>query len=136
MKTLVIFYSYTGNAKRLAQEFAAKEAADIVEIKDGRRPVKLKAYSLGCFAAMRGNPWPIQPPEVDLAAYNRLVLFSPVWAGSPPPAIHAALVQLPDGKTVSIKLVSASGKSNCKERLEAVLKAKDCTLEGFEDIKA
>ena len=136
MKTLVIFYSYTGNAKRLAQEFAAKEAADIVEIKDARRPVKLKAYSLGCFAAMRGKPWPIQPPEVDLAAYNRLVLFFPVWAGSPPPAIHAVLTQLPDGKTVSIKLVSASGKSNCKERLEAVLKAKDCTLEGFEDIKA
>jgi len=52
MKTLIIFYSYTGNTKRLAQELATREAADIVEIKDLRRPGILKSYSLGCFAAM------------------------------------------------------------------------------------
>jgi len=136
MKTLVIYYSYTGNTKRLAQELAKKESADIVEIKDVRRPGKLKAYSLGCFAAMRGKPWPIQPPEVDLAAYDRLILLAPVWAGNPPPAIHAVLRDLPKGKTVSVKMVSASGGSSCRERLEATIKAKGCTPEGFEDIKA
>ena len=29
MKTLVLFYSYSGHTKRLAQAFAAKEAVDI-----------------------------------------------------------------------------------------------------------
>lgn len=136
MKTLVIFYSYTGNAKRLAQELAAKEAADIAEVKDVRHPGKLKAYSLGCLAAMRGKPWPIQQTEADLTVYDRLILFSPVWASNPPPAVHALLERLPKGKTVSVKMISASGSSGCRERLEAAIKAKGCTLEGFEDIKA
>lgn len=136
MKTLVIFYSYTGNAKRLAQELAEKESADIAEIKDVRRPGKLKAYCLGSFSAMRGKPWTIQPLGVDFTAYDRLILFSPIWAGNPPPAVHAFLEGLPEGKAVSVKMVSASGKSDCRERLEAAVKAKDCTLEGFEDMKA
>lgn len=136
MKTLVIFYSYTGNTKRLAQELAEKESADIAEVKDVNRPGKVKAYLAGCFAAMRGKPWKIQPLSADLAAYDRLILLSPVWAGNPPPAVNALLEQLPDGKTVFIKMVSASGKSGCRERLEAVIKSKSCTIENFEDIKA
>lgn len=136
MKTLVIFYSYTGHTKRLAEELAAKESADAAEIRDRRRPGKLKAYSLGCLAAMRGRPWPIEQPEADLPAYDRLILLSPVWAGNPPPAVHAFLEQLPEGKIISVKMVSASGKSDCRDRLEAAVKAKGCTLEGVEDIKA
>lgn len=136
MKTLVIYYSYTGNAKRIANDYARKGAADIAEIKDAQRPGKLKAYTLGCFAAMRGKQWPIQPLEVDRKVYDRFIVFSPVWAGNPPPAVHAMLESIPKGKTVSIKMVSASGHSKCKERLEAVIKARGCKMDGFEDIKA
>jgi hypothetical protein len=64
-----------------------------------------------------------------------LVLLSPVWAGNPPPAVNAALELLPEGKTIDVKMVSASGKSNCKERLESVIKAKGCVLDGFENIR-
>lgn len=136
MKTLFIFYSYTGNTKRLAQELLAGDIdADITEIKDIRRPGKLKAYSLGCLAAMRGKAWTIQPLEVDLTAYEHLTLLAPVWAGNPPPAFNGIFEQLPEGKTVSIKMISASGNSNCRERLEAVIKAKGGILNSFEDIK-
>ena len=135
MKPLVIFYSYTGHAKARAEALAAAESADIAEIKDVRRPNKLKAYSVGCFAAMKGKAWPIQPLNVDLAAYDRLILLSPTWAGSPPPAVNALLEQLPEGKSVSVKMVTGGGKSGCKERMEAALKAKGCTLESFEDYK-
>jgi len=135
MKTLIIFYSYTGHAKARAEALATAESADSAEIKDVRRPNKLKAYTVGCFAAMRGKSWPIQPLNADMAAYDRLILLSPTWASNPPPAIHALLAQLPEGKTVAVKMVSASGKSGCKERMEATVKAKDCTLESFEDYK-
>ena len=135
MKTLVIFYSYTGHAKARAEALAAAEHADIVEIKDIQRPGKLKAYTSGCFAAMRGKTWPIQPLNADLTAYDRLIVVSPTWAGSPPPAVHALLEHLPEGKAVAVKMVSASGKSGCEDRIEAAIKAKDCTLERFEDYK-
>ena len=136
MKTLVLFYSYSGKTKAVAKELAAKDSADISEIKDAKRPGKPKAYVAGCFAAMRGKAWPIQPLEADLAAYDRLILLSPVWAGNPPPAFNAMLEQLPEDKTVAVKMVSMSGKSSCKERLEAAIKAKGSVLESFEDIKA
>jgi len=135
MKTLIVYYSYTGHAKARAEALAAAESADIAEIKDVQRPGKLKAYSVGCFTAMRGKAWPIRPLNADLAAHDRLILLSPTWAGSPPPTLHALLAQLPKGKAVSVKMVSASGKSGCKERVEAAVKARGCTLESFEDYK-
>ena len=135
MKTLVLYYSYTGHAKTRAQAFAEKESADIAEIKEVKRAGKFKAYTAGCFAVLRGKAWPIQSLDADLTAYGRLILVSPVWAGNPPPFMYAVLAQLPEGKTVSVQMVSASGTSNCKDRVEAAIKAKGCTLESFEDFK-
>jgi flavodoxin len=136
MKTLVMYYSYSGHTKKIAEALAAKEPADIVEIKEAKRPGVFKAYTAGCVAALRGKGWPISPLGADLAAYGRLALLSPIWANNPPPFVNAALELLPEGKTVSIKMVSASGKSNCRKRLEAALDAKNCKLESFEDIKS
>lgn len=136
MATLVAYYSYTGHSRALAQRLASEESADTAEIKDVKRPLKLKAYTAGCLAAMRGKPWAIQPLESDLAGYDRIVLFAPVWANNPAPAINAFVAQLPKGKAVSVKMVSASGKSNCKDRLEAAIKSKGCSLDGFEDINS
>ena len=136
MKTLILFYSYTGHTKKLAEEMSAKESADIAEIKDAKRPGKLKAYCSGCFNALRGKAWPIQPIAADLAAYDRIKICSPVWAGNLPPAVNAALEKLPGGKTVSFTLASASGKSDCRAKIETAVKSKGCTLEGFMDVKA
>ena len=136
MKTLVIFYSYTGHTKTIAQQLAAEESADVMEIVDTARPGVLRAYVAGCFAAIRGKSWPIQPQNPDLSAYDRLILLSPVWASNPPPAVNAILDSLPNGKSIAVKMVSASRRSNCKARLEAGIKAKGSVLESFEDIKA
>ena len=136
MKTLVIFYSYSGKTKALATEYAKKESFDITEIEDVRRPCKLKAYVGGILAVIRGKAWPAKPIEADWTAYDRIALFAPVWADNPPPVVLSALTQLPQGKTVDVKMVSASGKSNCKERLEAAINAVDSVLGELEDIKA
>jgi len=136
MKTLVIYYSYSGKTKTIAVELAEKESFDIAEIKDVRRPGKLKAYVGGILAVMRGKAWPAKPLEVDWTAYDRVMLLAPVWADNPPPVVLSALQQLPEGKTVDIKMVSMSGKSNCKERLESAINAKGNVLGNLEDIKA
>ena len=136
MKTLILFYSYSGKTKAIAQKFAAKESADTAEIKDLKRPGKLKAYIARIIAVMRNKSWPIQPLSIDLAAYDRIILLAPVWAGNPPPPVKSTLELLPKGKTVAVKMVSMSGKSDCRERLETAMKARGCTLEGIEDIKA
>lgn len=135
MKTLIVYYSYSGNTKKTAEALAESESADIEEIVSVKRPWKLKAYTAGIVAAIRGKAWPIQPLEKDLSEYERLVLLAPVWAGNPAPCFNAALELLPEGKSVAVKLVSASGKSDCAERLESAIKAKGCALESIEDVK-
>ena len=132
MKTLVVFYSYSGHTRAKACEL--EEAA--TEIKDVQRPGKMKAYTLGCLAAIRGRAWPIEPLPVDFADFDKFILLSPVWASNAPPAVNAFLEQLPEGKTVAVIMVSGGGKSGCREKLEARIKAKGCMLEDFEDIKA
>jgi len=136
MKTLVLFYSYSGSTKAIAEALAAAESADLCEVKDVRRPGKLKAYTAGVLASIRGKAWPVKPFSADLAEYDRIILLSPVWASNPPPAVVAAFERLPQGKTVAVKMVSASGKSECMARAEAWVELKGGVLESFEDIKA
>ena len=136
MKTLALYYSFTGHTKKAAEALAEREGLDLSEIKSATRPGRLKAYTLGCLAALKGKPWPIQPLEADLSAYDRLVLLAPVWAGNPPPFVNSLWERLPEGKMVAVKIVSASGESSCEKKVEARLKARGCALESFEDIKA
>ena len=136
MNHLIIYYSYSGNTKRIAEDLARKESSDVFEIKDIRPFGKLKAYTAGIIASIRGKVWRIKPPDIEITKYDKITMFAPVWADNPPPAFNAMLEYLPTGKSVLIIMVSASGKSNCKDRLESIINSKGCTLESFEDIKA
>jgi NAD(P)H-dependent FMN reductase len=138
MKMLVVFYSYSGTAKRIAINYAVHIAAETVEVADVKRPGIFKAYTGGCLAAMHGKAGEIEPITFNLAAYDRLVLFTPIWASNTPPAFNALLALLPTGKMIDIKTVSGGGRSGakCKERIAGILHAKGCTLESYEDLKA
>ena len=136
MKTLILYHTFSGKTKAIAEELAKNETADIEEVKEVKRPGKLKAYTAGIVASIRGKSWKIQPLGLNMADYDRLILLSPVWASNPTPAVNALLELLPADKTILVKMISQSGKSECKERLESILKDKGCTLVGLEDIKA
>ncbi|MDR1927334.1 MAG: hypothetical protein LBQ33_01675 [Oscillospiraceae bacterium] len=118
MKTLILYYSYSGHTSALAQALAAQEPAQLLEIKDKRRPSLPKALAMGVFFALRGRGWAIAPLSAALNTCERIRLFAPIWAGNVPPAINAALELLPAGKTVEATLVSGSGQSKCEERLK------------------
>jgi flavodoxin len=136
MKTLVIYYSFSGKTRAISQELAAKESYDIAEIKDVKRFGVIKAFTAGILATAKGKPWPIQPLAVEWSDYDRLILLSPIWAGNQPPAVNAFLEILPEGKAMAVKMVSGSGKSACRERMEAAIKRRGSNLESFEDVQA
>jgi flavodoxin len=135
-KKLVAYYSYSGHSARLATQIANQESADSLEIKDKRRPNKLKTFFVGCPKSISGKPWAIEPLSKNVSEYSEIILVSPIWASNVPPAVNAFLEQLPSGKTVSAKLVSSSGTSNCTARLGNVVKAKGSTFTGAENVKA
>lgn len=134
MKTLILYYSYGGSTRALAEEEARTRGADLCEVKDKRRPGALKAYTLGCLGAIRGKPADIEKPDADLAAYDTLVLMAPVWASNLAPPFNSMVALLPAGKSVEVVATSLSGASgSAREKAEAALAAKGCTLAEYRD---
>ena len=112
MKTTVIFYSYTGHTKKLAQDMADKENADIYEIKEKKSRSKFNAYVFGSFQAMKQKKSDIENIDIDLQLYDKIIIMMPIWAGHPAPAINNVFEILPAGKDVEVIAVSASGNSS------------------------
>jgi flavodoxin len=136
MKKLVIYYSYTGNTKKIAEDLASKESADLLQIQDKKRPGKFKVYTAGCFAAVKCKPWEIKPLEKDINEYDHIYVLAPVWANYPAPQINNIWNKLSSGKKITVKMVSASGKSSCKEKINELITKHGCEMTGFDDIKS
>lgn len=136
MQTLVIFYSYTGNTRRLARKAAEMENADLFEVKIRRTHGKLHTYVIGSLAALRRKTVPIEPITADLKRYDRFIVMGPIWAGYPAPAVNSMLDALPSGKSVEVRMVSASGESRAKDAVLASLAQKGTQSAKYQDIKA
>lgn len=135
MKTLIISYSYTGKTKALAARMAEAENAELREVRDPKRPSVLKAYVLGSFAAMRMKSWPSEWDSSGLADYERIILMAPIWAGHPAPQINSVIAVLPPDIQVEFIVVSAGGDSGCKDKVEAAVKDRGCSLTDFKNVK-
>ncbi len=72
-KTLVVYYSNTGNNKFLAQKIAQHLSCEIEEIK----PLVNKQLFL-----LAGMGFGLKKISQNLATYDRVILCGPVWLGS------------------------------------------------------
>jgi len=91
MKTLVIYYTRTGNAKFLAETIVAELGADIEEVID----LKKRQGTFGWLSAGRdatgGKETEIDPTKRTPTDYDLIIIGQPVWAGNPTPAIRTYL---------------------------------------------
>lgn len=95
MKTLVVFYSYSGNTKSIARIIAQEIGCDLAEI-ETVRPYKGDYNAVvkqGQQEVNRGFMPEIMPLGVDIASYDRIILGSPVWWYTFAPAMHTFLHQ-------------------------------------------
>lgn len=103
MSTLTIYYSYSGNTKRIAQKIHTKIGGDLAEIvplepyPDDYDKVVLQGRQE---VNQRSKP-EILPLNVDLSGYDRILLGTPVWWYTFAPAVRTFLSQYDlSGKTV------------------------------------
>ena len=136
MKTLVIYYSYTGNTRKLAVSIAESEGADLYEIKDREHLSTAKAFAVGAVRSRQGKKMDIEPITADFTAYEKVIVMGPIWAGKPAPQIMEALDKLLPGQHVEAIMVSKSGKSAGRESVQAKTEAKGCRLQDYRDVKA
>ena len=136
MKTLILFYSFSGNTKALASKKATELGADIEEILEVKRMSILKAYTVGIYKAVKRKKAEIQTIKSQLNAYDKIIIMTPVWAYKPAPAFNNIIEQLPAGKKIELILVSAgSGTKNSTQETKALITARGCEVTDYIDIK-
>lgn len=103
MKTAIIYYSYRGNTKEIAEWIQKRVGGDLVRIEtvvpyEGDYN---KVVDQGQDEVNRGYCPEIKPMDVDLQAYDTILLGTPVWWYTFAPAMHTFLKsQNWEGKTI------------------------------------
>jgi flavodoxin len=77
---LISYYSMTGNTRRLAEEIQRATGGKLQEIREPRPRRGLAGVMRALFDALSKRLPPIEPPTLDPADFDLLVLGGPVWA--------------------------------------------------------
>jgi flavodoxin len=122
MKSLVVYYSRTGNTKFVAEEVAAELGADLEEIVD----LKSRNGRLGWLSASRdatGNRiTEIAETQRNPADYDLVVLGTPVWAWSPSAAVKSYIAKRDlSGMTVALFFTMDNNPRGAVEKTKKLL---------------
>ena len=88
-KTLVVYYSYTGNCRQIVNTLTSQIEADVLEIQPAEKGLRYEAnnYALGTqlLNAIKANPndlssYPaIDPVTTSLSDYKNIIIVTPLW---------------------------------------------------------
>jgi flavodoxin len=90
-KTLIIYYSRTGNTKAVCETLAKEINADIVEVKDMNSRMSTPGIIGGMLKTFLGMQTKIFPEKIDMTDYLNVILSAPIWAAKVPPAMRTAI---------------------------------------------
>jgi flavodoxin len=115
MKSVVIYYSYSGNTRKVARVLADglrqdSECAEI-ELKPADESRSFLAQCRRAFKHIRAK---LEPVNYDLSGYDIICLGSPVWAFGPAPALNTYLDNCSgiSGKNIILFTTYGSGTGN------------------------
>ncbi|MDI6719856.1 MAG: flavodoxin [Methanomicrobiales archaeon] len=94
MNLCIIYHSYSGITRRVAEKIQAACGGDLVEVRPKEKYTTVSAYTKGCKRARNEERDPITPEVIDVSDYDRLVIGTPVWAFKATPPINAAVAAL------------------------------------------
>ena len=78
-KTLIVFHSRTGYTRRVARDLAGRLGADLDEIRIVQPMHGPLGYALCAIEAIAGLAPALRPAHRDAAAYDLVVVGTPVW---------------------------------------------------------
>jgi DNA-binding transcriptional ArsR family regulator len=104
IRACVIFYSYSGITRGVAEGIRDAGGCDLIEVKTKKPYSSFSVYTTGVLHSRKGACDPIEPEVIDVSGYDFLIIGTPVWAWKPSPAVNAAVRALKgcEGKTAVI----------------------------------
>ncbi len=123
MKTLVVYYTRTGNSKFAAESIAAELGADLEEIVDLKNRQGRLAFLANGRDAGQGKETEIAPIKRIPADYELIIVGTPIWNKSPTPAIRTYLNKNSlSGKKVGLFFSDSSfGLDQAVEKTKALI---------------
>lgn len=91
MKTLIAYYSNSGNNELLAMEIQARTGADIFKIEETRKRTKLRTFLDVTFGRL-----PEIKDKVLTENYDRFILIAPIWMGQIASPLRTFLIRHQD----------------------------------------
>ncbi|MEI4233689.1 flavodoxin family protein [Roseovarius sp. D22-M7] len=89
MSTLVVYFSQGGHTATVATAIAARLGATAAVIEEQADRDGVLGIATGAAAALIGHPSTIKATDHDPAAFDLVILGTPVWVGAPAPAVTA-----------------------------------------------
>jgi flavodoxin len=81
-KTLILYYSRTGNTRAACEALQKELGADMQEIRDLNSRDKGFGMVAGMFKTILGMRTKIEPATVDFEPYDHIIISAPIWAGT------------------------------------------------------
>ena len=91
MKSLVVYYSKSGNTRFVAEKISQKIGGDIEEIIDKKRRKGPLGFVIGGFDATRGRKTDIAEMKKSPRDYDLIVVGTPMWNKRITPAVKTYL---------------------------------------------
>ena len=130
MKTLMVYYSYSGMTEKVAKIYASElSKAGDVTIQKLKPKQEITTFLGQCRAAFSKKRAELEGNVIfDAKGYDLVIIGSPVWAFAPVPAMNTYLDKLSglEDKKVIILLTSGSGAGvgNCFNVIKKILEEK------------
>lgn len=123
MKRLVVYYSLSGNTEEAARKLAERLGAELLRLETVKPMPKSFAAQIfvGGGQVMFHHVPELKPLDRDAAAYDELILGSPIWNSKGVPAVNAFLTDEKAAAKVT-SLFFLSGGGEIQKGLEAITK--------------
>ncbi|NHJ47501.1 MAG: hypothetical protein FK733_06925 [Asgard group archaeon] len=123
MNKLIIFFSLMGHNQDFANKMVEKEKIDIMEFSPGGKLRVFQFFSKRKLAR--------RAKKIDTSNYDELILFGPIWAGKPAPALMALLQNLEiDGKAVECHITHTGNYGETEKLVKDIITSRNATLKG------
>jgi flavodoxin len=136
MKKAVIFYSFEGNTKLMAETIAAAIGADLLELRP-KKEIRSKGfmrYVWGGRAALMKIMPELLPFDKDVQGYDLIFIGTPVWAFTYAPPLRSFFAVHPlKDKKIAFFCCHGGGKGNIFGKVKTALK--NCHILGEIDFK-
>lgn len=127
MKTLIVYYSYSGHTQMIAKQIQSAIGGDIIEIqtvkdypKDYDRVVEIAKVEV-----YKKEMPQIKPIKVDIADYDCIIIGTPVWWYTFAPAIRTFLESDFRGKKVYAFATNEGGIGSTAKDFDNATKGAD-----------